>query len=79
MKKNQDARCYHLWTQSENYLKEIQLDQRESHIRIFPLVQVGDRHLPRLVYMCHESRAKFVCFIDKLGMMQNVSLVEREC
>jgi hypothetical protein len=25
------------------------------------------------------SKAKFVYFIDKLGVMQNVSLIEREC
>jgi hypothetical protein len=29
--------------------------------------------------MCHESREKFVYFIEKIGMMKNVSLVEREC
>jgi hypothetical protein len=40
---------------------------------------VGERHLPGLTDMCHESRVKFVYFRDKLGMMQNVSLAEREC
>jgi hypothetical protein len=43
------------------------------------LVQVGERCLPRLTDKCHESRVKFVYFKDKSGMLQNVSLVEREC
>jgi hypothetical protein len=42
-------------------------------------VHVGERCLPRLTDKCHESRVKFVYFKDELGMMQNVSLVEREC
>jgi hypothetical protein len=79
MIKTQDARCYHMWTQSEPDLRESQLAQRESHRRSFPSVQVGERHLPRLTDKCHESRVKFVYFRDKLGMMQNVSLIEREC
>jgi hypothetical protein len=53
--------------------------KRESHIRSFSSVQVGERRLPRLTDKCHESRVKFVYFIYKLGMMQNVSLVERKC
>jgi hypothetical protein len=53
--------------------------QRESCRGIFPSIQVGERHLPRLIDMFHEYREKFVYFRDKLGMMQNVSLVEREC
>jgi hypothetical protein len=44
-----------------------------------PQVQVGERHLPGLTDRCHESRVKFVYFRDKLGVMQNVSLTEREC
>jgi hypothetical protein len=55
------------------------LDQRESPGRIFPSNQVGGRHLQGMIDRCHEYRVKFVYFIDKLGMMQNVSLVEREC
>jgi hypothetical protein len=35
--------------------------------------------LPRLTDKCHESRVKFVYFRYKLGMMQNVPLIEREC
>jgi hypothetical protein len=53
--------------------------KRESRIRSFSSVQVGERRLPRLTDKCHESRVKFVYFRDKLGMMQNVSLIEREC
>jgi hypothetical protein len=68
-----------MWTQSELDLRESLLAQRESRKGIFPLIQVGERHLQRLIDRCHESRVKFVYFIDKLGMMQNVSLVEREC
>ena len=33
----------------------------------------------RIKNKCHESRVKFVYFKDKSGMLQNVSLVEREC
>jgi hypothetical protein len=51
----------------------------ESRRRSFSSVQVGERYLPRLTYKCHESRVKFVYFKDKLGMMHNVSLIEREC
>jgi hypothetical protein len=47
-----------MWTQSEPYLRESQLAQRES--RSFrwssPQVQVGVRHLPRLIDRCHELR-----------------------
>jgi hypothetical protein len=66
-------------TQSELDLRESQLAQRESRRGSFPSVHVGERHLPRLTDMCHESREKFVYFRDKHGMMKNVSLVEREC
>jgi hypothetical protein len=52
--------------------------KRESHRRIFSLVQVGERCIPRLTYKCHESRVKFVYFRDKLGMMHDFSLVEKE-
>jgi hypothetical protein len=79
MIKTQDVICYYMWTRSEPNLRESQLAQRESCKRSFSLVQVGERHLPRLAYKCHESRVKFVYFRDKLGMMKNVSLVEREC
>jgi hypothetical protein len=70
--------CY-MRTQSELDLRESQLAQRESRRRSLSSVQVGERHLPRLIDKCHESRVKFVYFRDKLGMMLNVSLVEREC
>jgi hypothetical protein len=66
-------------TQSEPDLRESQLAQRESHRGSFPLIQVGERHLQELIDKWYESRMKFVYFIDNLGMMQNVSLVEREC
>jgi hypothetical protein len=66
-------------TQSEIDFRESKLAQRESHIRSFSSFQVGERRLQRLTYKCHESRVKFVYFKDKLGMMKNVSLVEREC
>jgi hypothetical protein len=79
MIKTQDGRFYHMQTQSEHDLRESQLAKRESRRKSFPLVQVGERHLPRLIDKCHESRVKFVYFIENLGMMQNVSLVEREC
>jgi hypothetical protein len=79
MIKTRDARCYHMRTQSEPDLRESQLAQRESRRGIFPSIQVGERHLQGLIDKCHESRVKFVYFRDKLGMMQNVSLVEREC
>jgi hypothetical protein len=62
-----------LISERDNWLK------RESRRRIFSLVQVGERCIPRLTNKCHESRVKFVYFRDELGMMQNVSLVEREC
>jgi hypothetical protein len=68
-----------MWTKSEPDLRESQLAQRESWRRSFSSVQMGEIHIPRLTDKCHESRVKFVYFIDKLGMMQNVSLVEREC
>jgi hypothetical protein len=70
--------CY-MRTQSELDLKETQLAQRESRKRSFSSVKVGERHLPRLTNKCHESRVKFVYFRDKLSMMLNVSLIEREC
>jgi hypothetical protein len=79
MIKTEDAICYYMWTQSEPDLRESQLAQRESRGRNFSSVQVGKRHLPRLIDKCHESRVKFVYFRDKLDMMQNVFLVEREC
>jgi hypothetical protein len=79
MIKTQDAICYYMQTQSEPDLRESQLAQRESRRRSFSSVQVGERRLPRLTDKCHESRVKFVYFRDKLGMMQNVSLIEREC
>jgi hypothetical protein len=60
-------------------LERVNWLKRESRIRSFSSVQVGERSLPRLTDKCHESRVKFVYFRDKLGMMQNVSLVEREC
>jgi hypothetical protein len=66
-------------TQNDHDLRESQLAQRESCRRSFSSVQVGERRLPRLTNKCHESRVKFVYFIDKLGMMHNVSLIEREC
>jgi hypothetical protein len=53
-------------TQSEPDLREGKSAQRESRRRSFPSVQVGERHLPRLTYKCHESRVKFVYFRDKL-------------
>jgi hypothetical protein len=62
----QDARYYHMWTQNEPDLREIQLAQRESHKMSFSSVQVGERHLPRLTDKWHESRVKFVYFRDKL-------------
>jgi hypothetical protein len=68
-----------MWTQNEPDLKEIKLVQRESHRGGFPSIQVGERHLQGLIDKCHESREKFLYFRDKNGMMQNVSLVEREC
>jgi hypothetical protein len=74
MIKTQDAICYYMRTQSEPNLIESQLARRS-----FSSVQVGERHLPRLGDKCHESRVKFVYFRDKLGMLQNVFLVEREC
>jgi hypothetical protein len=79
MIKTQDVRCYHMQTQSEPDLRESHLAQRERRRRSFPLVQVRERHLPILTDKCYESRVNFVYFIDKLGMMQNVSLIEREC
>jgi hypothetical protein len=69
MIKTRDARCYLMQTQSEPDLRESQLAQRESRRGSFPSVQVGERHLPGLIDMCHESRVKFVYFRDKLGMM----------
>jgi hypothetical protein len=79
MIKTQNATCYHMQTQSEPDLRESQLAQKESRKRSFPSVQVGERRLPRLTNKCHESRVKFVYLVDKLGIMQNVSLVEIEC
>jgi hypothetical protein len=38
------------------------LAQTESRRGSFPSVQVGEKHLPRLTYKCHESREKFVYF-----------------
>jgi len=55
------------------------LAQREGCRGSFPSVQVGERHLPRLTDMCHDSREKFVYFWYKHDMMKNVSLMEREC
>jgi hypothetical protein len=56
------------------------ISERVSWLRgSFPSNQVGERHLQGLIDMCHESRAKFVYLRDKLGMIQNVSLVESEC
>jgi hypothetical protein len=75
----QDAISYHMQTQSESDLRESQLAQREISRGSFPLVHVGEIHLPILTDKCHESRVKFVYFRDKNCMMNNVSLVEREC
>jgi hypothetical protein len=55
------------------------LAKRESQRRSFSSLQVGERHLPRFTDKIQESRENFVYFIDKLGMMQYVSLIEREC
>jgi hypothetical protein len=79
MIKTQDVICYYMRTQSEPNLRESYLAQRESRRRNFSSIQVGERCLPRLTNECHESRVKFVYFKDKLGMLQNVSLIEREC
>jgi hypothetical protein len=79
MIKTQDDRCYHMWTQSELDLRESQLAQRKGRRRSFSSVQVGERHLPRLTDKCHESRERFVYFRENIGMIHNVSLVEREC
>jgi hypothetical protein len=62
-----------LISETTNWLK------KDIRKRSFSSVQVGERHLPRLTYKCYESRVKFVYFRDKLGMMKNVSLIEREC
>jgi hypothetical protein len=68
-----------MWTHSELDLKESPFSKRKRCRRSFPSVQVGERHLPRLTDKCHESRVKFVYLKDKLGIMQNVSLIERGC
>jgi hypothetical protein len=65
--------------QSNLDLRESQLAQRERRRGSFPSIQVGERHLQGQIDKCHESRVKFVYFRDKLGMMNNVSRVEREC
>jgi hypothetical protein len=66
MIKTQDARCYHMQTQSELDLRESQLAQRESHERSFPSIQLGERHLPRLTDKCHESRVILITYSESL-------------
>jgi hypothetical protein len=66
-------------TQNKLSLRESQLAQRESHRGSFPLDSSRRETSPKTNRKCHESRETFVYFRDKLGMMQNVSLVEREC
>jgi hypothetical protein len=46
-------------TQSEPDLGDSQLAQRERRKESFPLVQIGERHIPRLTDKCHESRVEF--------------------
>jgi hypothetical protein len=60
------------------------ISERLSWLRGRAVERVSPRfrreiHLQGLIDMCHESREKFVYIRDKLGTMQNISLIEREC
>jgi hypothetical protein len=79
MIKTQDAICITCIPRVSLISERVNWLRGRDRRRSFSSIQVGERRLPRLIDKCHESRVKFVYFKDKLGMMQNVSLVEREC
>jgi hypothetical protein len=84
MIKTQDVICYYMRTQSESEImslvsKRVNWLKRESRRRSFSSVRVGEKRLLKMTDKCHAFRVKFVYFRDKLSMMQNVSLIEREC